>query len=218
MRPAWLVLSLLAHTAAIGSAVGFAVHAGARRPAPVPPRVAVLPALASVSAPPAALPLPSVLAEPARTEEPLPDVEVAEPLEPPMAQAAELAPEATVVPSLQRVVRPLPEPVEPPPAPVAAESSATVEAVRCADNEPPRYPDHDRRLGHEGVVVLTVAIDARGDVTGVVLKVPCAHPGLNREALRAVRSWRFEPARRDGQPIGSETDVAIEFHLREPGR
>ena len=46
-----------------------------------------------------------------------------------------------------------------------------------------------------------------------VMKSPSAHPGLNREALRAVRRWRFEPAMRDGTPVAGETDVVIQFRI-----
>ncbi len=215
MRPAWLVLSLLAHAAAVGAAVGFAVHAGVRRPPP-PPRVEVMPSVASVPVPPAAQPLPPVLVEAPPAETQLPDVLVAEPIEPPTVRVGPGVPVAAPVPSLQRVVPRAPERAEPAEVvPAAAEPSATVEAVRRPDNEPPVYPEHERRLGHEGEVVLLVAVDAHGEVADVEVKTPCPHAGLNREALRAVRRWRFEPARRHGQPVGSETEIVIEFRLRE---
>lgn len=219
MRPTWLVLSLCAHAVAVGAAVGFSVHVGTRRL--MPPRVEILPTVASVPPPPPTQPLPPVREEPAVADTMLPEVRVVEAIEPPPPpiRPGTPMPQPATPPSLQRVVpaalerTDLAEPVA-----AAVEPSATVEAVRRADNEPPNYPDHDRRLGHEGVVVLTVAVAATGDVYRVDLKSPCPHPGLNREAVRAVRGWRFEPARRHGQPVSSETDVEIEFRLRSAAR
>lgn len=214
MRPAWLVLSLFTHAAAIGAAVGLAVHAGGRRTPP--PRVEVMPTVASVPAPLVEQPLPPLEAEPVQAEPVLPDAEVVAPIEPPPDRAVAPLSEPAAVPTLQRVVLPAPEPVTPAEAaPPAAELSDRVEAVRRADNDPPVYPARDRRFGHEGVVV-TVFVDALGAVVRAELKTPCPFPGLNREALRAARGWRFEPARRHGQPVGSETDIEIEFRLRGP--
>lgn len=215
MRPTWLILSLLAHATAVGTAVGLAVHAGGRLPH-TPPRVDIRPTFANAPVPPPAEPVPPVREEAAVVDALLPEVRVAEPIEPPPAEVAgEWRRPTRSAPSLQRVVLPVPPPAEPAPAvPVAAEPSATTEAVRRADNEPPTYPERERRLGHEGTVVLAVAVDARGDVVRVELKTPSPHVGLNREALRAVRRWRFEPARRHGQPVASETEVEVEFRLR----
>jgi protein TonB len=149
----------------------------------------------------------------------LPDVQVVEAIEPPPAPV-EGTPSVRLAlpPSLQRVVPAVMERAEPsPPLPAAAEPSAHVEAVRCADNEPPRYPEHERRLGHEGVVVLSVRVSTAGLVTDLAVKTPSPHPALDREAVRAVRRWRFEPAQRHGRPVVSDTDVEIEFRLRPAG-
>lgn len=220
MRPSWLVLSLCAHAVAVAAAVGFSVHIGTRRL--VPPRVEILPTVASVPVPPPAQPLPPVREEQAVADPMLPEVRVVEAIEPPPPppdRPGTPMPQSAAPPSLQRVVPAALERTEPAePVAAAAEPSATVEAVRRADNEPPNYPEHDRRLGHEGVVVLTVAVAASGDVHRVDLKTPCPYPGLNREAVRAVRAWRFEPARRHGEPVSSETDVEIEFRLRSAAR
>lgn len=223
MRPPWLVLSLVVHAVAIGTAWGLAVSAGGRQPLP-PPRVEVQPTLASAPATPPTPPLPPlppVLAEPAVDDTQLLDVQVVEPIEPPspLEVASEPLPHQAAAPTLQRVVPAAPAP-EPPVevAPAAAEPQATVEAVRCTDNQPPNYPEHERRLGHEGVVVLTVRVGVDGLVAAIEVKTPSPYPGLDREAVRAVRRWRFEPAQRHGRPVTSDTDVTIEFQLRTAGR
>lgn len=219
MRPPWLVLSLVVHSVAIGAAVGLAVHAGGHKPPP--PRVEVTPTLASAPAAPPTQPVPPVEAEAAVADTQLLDVQVVEPIEPPTPpeRASESLPRAVAAPTLQRVVAAAPV-AEPPVevAPESAEPSATVEAVRCADNPPPNYPEHERRLGHEGVVVLVVRVGVDGLVTAIEVKSPSPYPGLDREAVRAVRRWRFEPAQRHGKPVVSDTDVTVEFQLRAAGR
>ena len=37
--------------------------------------------------------------------------------------------------------------------------------------------------------------------------------GLDEKALEAVRTWRFEPARKDGQPVAVQINVEVIFRL-----
>ncbi len=219
MRPSWIVLSLLVHGVAISAALGLGARAGTRAE---PPRPRVELQASEASAPVASLPpLPVVEDE----DSPIADAPLTETLvvEPPVVEAAPLEGERReppVVPLLQRVVMPPPAavPMASPPAPVPAPPQAFVEAMPRADNEPPDYPEHDRLLGHEGTVVLTVSVDAYGLVLAAELRTPSPHPGLNREALRAVRRWRFTPAQQDGVHVASTTDVSIRFQLHDRQR
>ena len=95
----------------------------------------------------------------------------------------------------------------------AAAPQAWVEAVECADNEPPHYPESERLAGHEGTVVVAATIDAHGAVLDVALRQPTRHAALNREALRAVRAWRFAPARLHGAAVPTTRSIAVEFRL-----
>jgi protein TonB len=232
VRPSWFVLSLIAHGAALGTAVAFGVQAANRAPR-VAPRVTLEESLPSRPAPPPVAQTLSVQPEPSPMA-PLPELEVAfaEPVQQPdpvpaaaperadqhawqqaaavrvrASAAAPTDPVPTSKPTPPRV-EPQPPVVEPPAPP-----QAFVPADRRADNEAPRYPEADRQRGNEGVVVVRAAIDAAGVVTAVALQRACAHPGLNRAALAAVRGWRFEPARERGTPVASELDVRVEFRL-----
>lgn len=217
MRPTWFLLSLLAHAAAVGAAVAFAVGVGSP---PVRPRVEIQPSVAAVPAPPPAQPLPPVEEEQVEAETALLDVQVVEPIEPPPSPDEGVPRLArTLAPSLQRIVPAPQERAEPvAPMPAAAEPSANVEAVPCVDNEPPDYPERERRLGHQGVVVLTVRVSPAGAVTAVAVKTPSPHPALDREAVRVAWRWRFEPAQRHGRPVVCDTDVDVVFQLRTDAR
>lgn len=57
----------------------------------------------------------------------------------------------------------------------------------------PRYPLDARRRGQEGTVVVEFTVDASGRVIAAETKQASPWDSLNREALRAVRSWKFPP-------------------------
>jgi TonB family protein len=37
--------------------------------------------------------------------------------------------------------------------------------------------------------------------------------GLDEKSIEAVRTWRFEPAMKDGKPVAVQISVEVEFHL-----
>lgn len=54
-------------------------------------------------------------------------------------------------------------------------------------------------------------IDPYGNVTSV--KVISGPPLLHRAAANALRQWKYEPARLDGQPVAVHLAVTLNFHL-----
>lgn len=78
----------------------------------------------------------------------------------------------------------------------------------------PVYPQAARRQQIEGLVVLEAILDREGRVEPDV-KVLRSVPLLDREALAAVRKWRFRPARNaNGEPVRVILEVPIRFVLR----
>ncbi len=65
----------------------------------------------------------------------------------------------------------------------------------------PRYPESARRRGIEGTVLLKMRITAQGRVEDVQVVRSAGYPDLDESAIEAVRRWRFEPARRNGEPV-----------------
>jgi protein TonB len=57
-----------------------------------------------------------------------------------------------------------------------------------------------------GAVALTIGTD--GSVLTATIEKP-VHPTYDERLLAAARSWRYEPARRDGVPIPSEMTVQV---------
>jgi len=63
----------------------------------------------------------------------------------------------------------------------------------------------------QGTVVLWLAIDEHG--TPVEIKIlQFLGLGLTERSVEALRTWKFEPARKDGQPVPVSFIVTMEFH------
>lgn len=77
----------------------------------------------------------------------------------------------------------------------------------------PEFTEEARRRGVEGDVVLEIVVRADGRV-GEVKVVQGLGAGLDRNAIEAVKQWRFSPARRYGTPVDVMVEVAVAFKLR----
>jgi protein TonB len=101
--------------------------------------------------------------------------------------------------------RPAPVPVGQP-LPVGGQ----VQEARLIKSVPPAYPVLARANHVTGDVTLDALIDATGKVTDV--KVVSGPTLLRGAAMDAVRLWKYEPARLDGQPASTHLSVTVKFH------
>ncbi|HUO25128.1 MAG TPA: TonB family protein [Candidatus Aquilonibacter sp.] len=74
----------------------------------------------------------------------------------------------------------------------------------------PEYPEAARAGKLEGVVVLDVVVGRDGSVVGV--RPVSGLEIFAKPAADALRWWRFEPYRINGEPVPVETTVAVEFN------
>ncbi len=79
---------------------------------------------------------------------------------------------------------------------------------------PPEYPDSMRRSGVTGMVALKVEIDETGAVTNCSVS-KSSNTEFEEPALKAVRSWKFTPAKKDGAPVKVSLVIPIKFNLDE---
>jgi TonB family protein len=90
-----------------------------------------------------------------------------------------------------------------------AHVSADVMEKRIKHRVDPDYPAAARPGKLRGVIVLDVVVGRDGSVAEVhALNGPEV---LAQAAIDAMRWWRFDPYRVDGQPVVVETTVAVEF-------
>lgn len=146
---------------------------------------------------------------------------------------AHLPPPPDAPPSERAVTAP---PPEPPPEPVAlAEENAPAPAAPPAplahevgeadpvilpqsdaaflNNPAPVYPAMSRRLKEQGRVLFDVYILPDGTVGEIRLRRSSGHARLDEAALRAVRRWRYIPAKRGDEPIPYWYVQPIDFVL-----
>jgi protein TonB len=77
---------------------------------------------------------------------------------------------------------------------------------------PAAYPEHARRLGIEGTVVISVLVSEKGDVVDAeIIQGIKNAAGFDQAALQAARRWKFEPATVRGIKVKVWISVAIEF-------
>ncbi len=76
----------------------------------------------------------------------------------------------------------------------------------------PLYPELARQTRIEADVVLRAVIRKNGSV-GEIEVLLCNRPSLGFEesAVKAVRQWRYEPARMNGEPVDAYFTVFVEF-------
>ncbi|MGC8892300.1 MAG: TonB family protein [Candidatus Saccharicenans sp.] len=78
----------------------------------------------------------------------------------------------------------------------------------------PVYPETDRRMGIKGNVTLNVLISETGDVLEVaVIRGLKGSVGLEKEAVNAVKKWKFLPAEKDGVKVKVWKPITIGFGL-----
>jgi len=77
--------------------------------------------------------------------------------------------------------------------------------------EPP-YSEEARKAKYQGVVVLSIVVDAQGGVDDVQIVKPLGL-GLDEKAEETVKTWKFKPALRNGLPVPVRVLVEVTFRL-----
>ncbi len=76
----------------------------------------------------------------------------------------------------------------------------------------PEYSEEARKAKYQGTVVLWVVIGPDGRTHDIRVQRSLGL-GLDEKAVQAVRTWKFEPARKDGQPVAVQVNVEVNFRL-----
>jgi TonB family protein len=76
----------------------------------------------------------------------------------------------------------------------------------------PPYTERAREAKLQGRVVLWIVIDGEGKVSTAKVINPLGL-GLDANALKTVRAWKFKPAMRNGSPVPVRVKVEITFRL-----
>jgi len=76
----------------------------------------------------------------------------------------------------------------------------------------PEYSEEARKAKYQGVCVLWLIVDQSGHPRDIKVARSLGM-GLDQKAIEAVRNWKFEPAKKDGQPVAVQINVEVNFRL-----
>jgi protein TonB len=77
----------------------------------------------------------------------------------------------------------------------------------------PEYSERAREAKYQGTDVLSIIVEADGSVNSDVEIVKPLGLGLDEEAVKTVRTWKFKPATRNGIPVAVRVDIEVTFRL-----
>ncbi len=87
-----------------------------------------------------------------------------------------------------------------------------VSAPRALYAPDPEYSEEARKAKFQGTVVLWVVVGPDGRPRDIRVQRTLGM-GLDEKAVQAVRTWTFEPARKDGQPVAVQINIEVNFRL-----
>jgi protein TonB len=130
--------------------------------------------------------------EPIRIDEPEPDIDI---------------------PEVDDIVFGIPEapPVAEPEGPIYV--GGDVQPPEKVTAPQPQYTEIARKARVQGVVIVQAIINKEGDVTNVkVLKG--LSMGLDDEAVKAIKKWKFKAATLNGKPVDVYYNLTVNFRLQ----
>ena len=112
---------------------------------------------------------------------------------------------------------PPPPPLPPPPVPrVPVRIGGQIQPPTLLRRVEPTYPPMAVSAHLQGIVILEAIVDEEGTVSEVKV-LRSVNPLLDREALAAVRQWRYSPVVLNGRPVPFVLSVSLSFSLQERG-
>ena len=79
----------------------------------------------------------------------------------------------------------------------------------------PDYTEEAKAARIQGTVWLKAIVQADGDVGDVqVSKSLDTENGLDIEAVKAAKQWKFKPGEKDGKPVAVQVTIELTFRLK----
>jgi TonB family protein len=76
----------------------------------------------------------------------------------------------------------------------------------------PDYSDKGRKAKVEGTVTLRITVSKDGEAQDITVEKKLGY-GLDEEAVKVVKKWKFQAASRDGVPMDQRIVVQVNFRL-----
>jgi TonB family protein len=88
-----------------------------------------------------------------------------------------------------------------------------VSAPKVLSKVDPQYTDEAQAAKISGTVLLKLVIGADGVARDIAV-VKSLSPDLDAKAVEAVQNWRFEPGKRNGEPVAVTANIEVNFKLK----
>src|SRR3984893_10919310 len=87
-----------------------------------------------------------------------------------------------------------------------------VSAPRVVYQPDPEYSEEARKAKYQGTCVLWLVVGPDGKPRDIRVARSLGL-GLDEKAIEAVKTWKFEPAMKDGKPVAVQINVEVSFRL-----
>lgn len=78
----------------------------------------------------------------------------------------------------------------------------------------PKYPLISRRNKEEGSIIFNIKVDNKGNMTAYKMVQSSGYKRLDKEAEKSIKTAKFQPALKNGEPVSSNFDLKITFTLQ----
>lgn len=95
----------------------------------------------------------------------------------------------------------------------SASQDAGVIAPELIQKVEPKYTQEARDAKIQGSVKLYLEVSPEG-VPEKIAVLESLEPGLDQNAIEAVKAWRFRPGMKDGQPVRVKATIEVNFRLK----
>ncbi len=76
----------------------------------------------------------------------------------------------------------------------------------------PHYPVEMAKAGIEGFVVIEGLVDTHGDYVALSI-VEASNEDFGKSAIKALKKWKFDPARQNGEPVMRIARIPVRYTL-----
>jgi TonB family protein len=87
-----------------------------------------------------------------------------------------------------------------------------VSAPRALYTPEPEFSEEARKAKYQGVVVLNIIVGPDGRVHNPRV-VRSLGMGLDEKAIEGVKTWKFDPSKKDGRAVAVEMNIEVAFNL-----
>ena len=90
--------------------------------------------------------------------------------------------------------------------------TAGIKPPKATKSPDPEYPKIPADAEPNGVVVMLVGINTKGRVE-LVHVLRSSNDAFQQSAVATVKTWKFKPARKEGQPV--PVQITVEMHFQK---